>query len=390
MLDFDIKELTNFKFSLEDLKDYYAKVSEYHNLKWQPTSTDTLDHKVSNLYSWAIQSNLKDATKPCPPYDIKDDNDVIGTFDNPTDLVFGFGKILIDAIPNIRQTVISAHPPRTVIQQHIDNIEYVKVHIPIQTNDQSYFVFGDSKYNLQEGKAYIVNTTNQHGTINQGDTDRIHLIFKIPIDTVDELLNTEWILDPNQIGFDLKEIDNIKFNFNELLDYYQDIKKNFEYLKWTMPVIPKTNLGGLYGYGILTNKENTDECTDPPGIRKDKNTYEPLVKPTKMLNGFAKKLYDQIPYMEELVITGHPNNSGIPPHIDKDEHIRIHIPILAGDNSFFFINENRYILDTKKVYLVNTKRIHTTINESNIDRVHLHFKIPIGKISQFLNTEINL
>ena len=174
MFDFDIKELPNFKFSLQELKDYYAKVVQHDNLKWQPNSTNTLDHKVNNVYSWAIQSNLKDATKPCPPYDIKHDSEVLGTFDNPTELVFGFGKYIIDAIPDIRQTVISAHPPGTVIQQHIDNTEFVKVHIPIQTNDQSYFVFGDSKYNLQEGKAYLINTTNQHGTINQGDTDRVH------------------------------------------------------------------------------------------------------------------------------------------------------------------------------------------------------------------------
>ena len=200
MFDFDIKELPNFKFSLQELKDYYTKVSQYDNLKWQPDSTNTLDHKVNDVYSWAIQSNLKDATKPCPPYDIKHDTEVLGTFDNPTELVFGFGKYIVDAIPNIRQTVISAHPPNTVIQQHTDNTEFVKVHIPIQTNDQSYFVFGDSKYNLQEGKAYLINTTNQHGTINQGDTDRIHLIFKIPIDNVDELLNTDWILDPAQIN----------------------------------------------------------------------------------------------------------------------------------------------------------------------------------------------
>jgi hypothetical protein len=390
MFDFDIKELPNFKFSLQELKDYYAKVSQYDNLKWQPNSTNTLDHKVNGVYSWAIQSNLKDATKPCPPYDIKHDTEVLGTFDNPTELVFGFGKYIVDAIPDIRQTVISAHPPGTVIQQHIDNTEFVKVHIPIQTNNQSYFVFGDSKYNLQEGKAYLINTTNQHGTINQGDTDRIHLIFKIPVDNVDELLNAEWILDPSQINFDCKKIENIKFNFSELEDYYDDLVDNFDYLKWTMPEVPGTNLKGLYGYAILTNCENVDERPLPPGMRKDKKAFDPIIKPTKMLKGFAKKLYDQIPYIEELVITGHPENSGIPPHADKDEHVRVHIPLYANNDSHFIINEHPYVLEPNNVYIVNTKRIHTTINKGSTDRIHLHFKIPIGKINIFLRTQINV
>lgn len=389
-LNFDVKELPNIKFSINQITDYYNKVKEFNDLKWSPKNIETLDHNVSSLYSWAIQSNLKDSSKPCPPYDIKHDNTVLGTFDNPTDLVFGFGKILIDAIPNIRQTVISAHPPGTVIQQHIDNTEFVKVHIPIISNPKSFFCFGNNNYNLEIGKAYIINTTRPHGTDNQGNTDRVHLIFKIPVESIDEVMNNEWVLDPDQINFDCKKIENIKFNHKDLEDYYLDIKENYDYLKWIMPSVPRTNLEGLYGYAILTNCENVDERPSPPGMRKDKKAFDPIIKPTKMLKGFAKKLYDQIPYIEELVITGHPENSGIPPHVDKDEHVRVHIPIYANHESYFIINDNEYVLETNYAYIVNTKRTHATINKGNVDRVHLHFKIPIGKINTFLAADIQI
>ena len=390
MLNFDIKELSNIKFSMQDLKDYYDKVKKYENLKWTPEGTDTLTHKVNKMYSWAIQSNLKDPTRPCPPYDIKHDDTVLGTFDNPTDLVFGFGKILIDAIPNIRQTVISAHPPGTIIQQHIDNVEYIKIHMPIETNNESYFSFGETNYNLKIGKAYIINTTRLHGTVNSGDTDRVHLIFKIPIKNVEEFLNTEWVLDSAYLDFNLIELSNLQFNLDNLKEYYDDIKNNFDYLRWELPKIFENNTGGLYGYGILTNKDNVDEATDPPGSRKDKKHYEPLIKPTKMLKGLCKKLYDQIPYMEELVITGHPTSTGIPPHVDKDEHVRIHLPIYSNEQSYFIINDVEYVLEVGKAYIVNTKKMHTTYNKGISDRIHLHFKIPIGKINQFLSKEIIL
>lgn len=391
MLDFEVKELTNIKFSYDDLLDYYYEIiGNYQHLKWTPIETNIGYHKVHNIYSWAIQSNLKDPTKPCPPYDIKHDTEVIGTFDNPTELIFGFAKFLIDAIPEIRQTVISAHPPGTMINQHIDNYEFLKIHIPIKTNKNSFFVFEDKKYNLEIGKAYLINTMREHGTTNDGDTDRIHLIFKIPVAVVDDLLSTEWILDPKQIDFDILPLTNIKFSFTELENYFLDIKQHYDYLRWTMPDIPNTQLGGLYGYPILTNKEDPEECIDPPGLRNDKAKYEPLNKPTKMLKGFAKKLYTKFPYMEELVITGHPSNTGIPPHVDKDEHIRIHFPIYANKQSHFIINENDYVLKPGTVYVVNTKRIHTTINNGNSDRIHLHFKIPIGKLNTFLKMDIKL
>lgn len=391
MLNFEVKELPNIKFDHSVLVEYYNKILQnYQHLKWTPEGTDQLDHKVSTLYSWAIQSNLKDASKPCPPYDIKHDDEVTGNFNSPTELLFGFGKIVVDAFPEIRQTVISAHPPGTVINEHIDNNKFLKIHIPIKTNKNSYFVFGENKYNLEEGKAYLINTTLPHGTSNEGDSDRIHFIFKFPIEVAEAIMNNDWILDPKFIDFDIMEISNIEFDFNKLTEYYDYVSKNFEYLKWTMPEVPDTNLGGVFGYGILTNKENVDEPTDPPTTRKDKPKYDPLIKPTKMLTGFAKQLFDKIPYMEELVITGHPSNSGIPLHADKDEHVRIHLPIAANNESYFIVNQNTYVLEPGKVYIVNTKRIHTTINNGTTDRIHLHFKIPIGKIYHFLNSGVSL
>lgn len=391
MFDFDVKELPNIKFSHEQLTEYYYSIVEnFQHLKWTPKNFDQQDHTVSELYSWAIQSNLTDTSKPCPPYDIKHDPDVIGTFDAPTEMLYGFGKIVVDTFPQVRQTVISAHPPSTVIQQHIDNHEFFKIHIPIKANNQSFFNFGNKKYNLEEGKAYFINTARTHGTSNEGNSDRIHFIFKIPFSQADEILKNEWILDPTQLDFDVIELDNIQFNYNELTQYYNWVKENFDYLKWTMPDIQNTNLKGLYGYGILTNKVNIDEACDPPGTRKDKKQYEPLIKPTKMLAGFAKKLLDKIPYMEELVITGHPPDTGIFPHADKDEHVRIHLPIQTTSESYFIIEEREYVLETQKAYAVNTKRIHTTINHGKTDRIHLHFKIPFGKINQFLDTDVNL
>lgn len=201
MFNFQIKKLDNFKFSYKELYDYYTLVDKnFQHLRWNAEDNDLTgmlegkNHKVEGLCSYAIQSNYKDPNRPCMSYHVQDKTDVDydGSFRVETDLIFGFAKKLVDTIPKIRQTVISIHPPETYIDFHVDSIEFIKVHIPIITTDQSYFKFEDNDYNLEIGNAYLINTTIPHGTDNQGNGTRIHLIFKIPTDTVESFLNTEW------------------------------------------------------------------------------------------------------------------------------------------------------------------------------------------------------
>ena len=53
-----------------------------------------------------------------------------------------------------------------------------KIHIPIQTNDQSFFFLEKERFHFEVGKGYEVNNGLQHRVVNGGTTDRIHLIFE--------------------------------------------------------------------------------------------------------------------------------------------------------------------------------------------------------------------
>jgi len=53
-----------------------------------------------------------------------------------------------------------------------------KIHIPIDTNDNVDFFIDPNHYNLKEGMAYEVNNIVSHSVMNNGSTDRIHLIFE--------------------------------------------------------------------------------------------------------------------------------------------------------------------------------------------------------------------
>jgi hypothetical protein len=179
----------NIKFDLDEAREYFHTVDgTYPHLRYTPdeNATNTEVHKVNGFYGYGIQSNLEDLTKPCPPYHIhKNGSDIYRN----TVLVFGFAKKLIDFFPNVRQLGIAVHPPGVEIAQHIDNDEFYKIHIPLYTNNSSYFSFGKEKNVMLPGKMYLVETKYMHGTTNIGESNRVHILFKLHRSTFNDVLN---------------------------------------------------------------------------------------------------------------------------------------------------------------------------------------------------------
>lgn len=194
MLDFKIKRLDNVKFSLAELTDYYHEIKRnYQHLKWTPPGDMS-----EQAYSWAIQTKLKDPTQPCGPYHWpgEDTSEFNNNYDTPTAMIFGFAQRVIELFPEVKQTNITTHAPGTAIAFHIDQEleleDHFKIHFPIETNEQSYFQFDGQEFHLEAGHAYLVNTGIPHGTDNRGTTERAHLIFKIPVRRIDEILSKDY------------------------------------------------------------------------------------------------------------------------------------------------------------------------------------------------------
>lgn len=53
-----------------------------------------------------------------------------------------------------------------------------KIHVPLLTNDKVTFYVEGTGYHMPEGEAAEVNNMGVHAVKNDGDTDRIHLIFE--------------------------------------------------------------------------------------------------------------------------------------------------------------------------------------------------------------------
>ena len=72
--------------------------------------------------------------------------------------------------------------PGGVIHPHIDANPAAKwphkIHVPVTTNLGVVSCFGGGEHHFQQGEAVEVNNLGLHWVRNDGDTDRIHLIFE--------------------------------------------------------------------------------------------------------------------------------------------------------------------------------------------------------------------
>jgi hypothetical protein len=80
------------------------------------------------------------------------------------------------------RVMLARMPPGGEIKPHQDtNVPARgphKIHVPITTNDRVAFWIDGRAYHLPVGEVFEVNNMAVHAVRNDGDTDRIHLIFE--------------------------------------------------------------------------------------------------------------------------------------------------------------------------------------------------------------------
>lgn len=197
-----ITRLDNFKFNPQELVDYYNQLEvNYQDMKWAVADhniqIDSAEHNAGGFYNWAIQTDLKDSSKPCPAYEIgldKSQVDILARYAKPTKLIFGFAEKLLSRFLDASQTLVVVHPPGCRLGFHIDTGDYVKIHIPIKTNNESIFEYENESFKMEVGYAYMARVDVPHATNNLGNSDRVHLIFRVPTHLADFMKTTKFNL----------------------------------------------------------------------------------------------------------------------------------------------------------------------------------------------------
>ena len=83
----------------------------------------------------------------------------------------------------------------------VESLYPLKIHVPIATNPDVKMFVADKTYHFKVGEAYEMNNMATHSVSNDGDSDRIHLIFTY----YDRQLNVAKDRDPDLITSHLRE-----------------------------------------------------------------------------------------------------------------------------------------------------------------------------------------
>ena len=200
-----IVQKLNFTLDIDELRQYYnTLLNDYDYLRWEwnrekDTIVDQWQTAVqkdpANLLTqgWAIQSNLKDLSIPCPPWNISTHETV--EYRN-TVLSFGVIEKLQQLIPYGYRWSVSLQPPSGKVSLHSDQKDELTVWIPIYTSGPVItFVTNKTEHNISleaDGSAYLLDTTIPHYTLNSSNCDRVAIIFRLNNKYKKDLIETHF------------------------------------------------------------------------------------------------------------------------------------------------------------------------------------------------------
>lgn len=191
----------NFTVDINELRAYYSTLKYNYsdlNWSWAKCGSDIVNQWRDEAYAdpanllthgWAIQSNLKDISLPCPPWNISKHETV--EYRN-SELAFGIIERLQAAIPYGYRWAVSVQPPGGKVSLHNDQENELTVWIPIYTDGVAItFVTAEKNagYCLDSnGSAYLLDTTVPHFTYNHSTQDRVTIIFRLNVNHLPQLL----------------------------------------------------------------------------------------------------------------------------------------------------------------------------------------------------------
>jgi len=189
----------------------------------------------------------------------------------------------------------------------------------------------------------------------------------------------------------------------KILDWYYQTKKEFSDWFWSYGKhkdMWKYDANKLTGKGLqedtswlmLTWGDNTKGPV--PWLRYIAKPEYDAIMPRNIDNeplgarecctGYALEIFNTMPCPpHDIQIAVHSAGTKLPEHQDGNDKFRFHIPIITNKDARFIINNHNLHLPADGwCYLVNTTYLHSTENNSSIDRVHIYGNIWVKDVME--------
>lgn len=172
----------NISIDINKAQDYYnTLVREYHHKKWEYLLGD------KTISGWSLHI-LHGVTGNFGFYDINSEPLGVENYYR-SEICFGWAEEILNLFPYGYRAGIGVSPAGTVVPPHIDENwkDMMRLHIPINTNPGYVWHTHEPDLHMELGSIYLVDTSYQHATANNGTTPRVHLGMNIPRRNIDDI-----------------------------------------------------------------------------------------------------------------------------------------------------------------------------------------------------------
>jgi hypothetical protein len=171
----------NVTFNPESALLYCQQVkSKFPQLKWQIPSDFHLE-PLRPIHGWSL--TIPKDGDPTKPFGLFQSIDIMGKENyQETELVFGFGKSVVDLFSMAYRFSIGVSPPGVHVEPHTDGgngRDALRGWMSIVTDPSIKWITKEGVADLAVGNVYIIDITQEHEFINEGDTTGIGLVFDI-------------------------------------------------------------------------------------------------------------------------------------------------------------------------------------------------------------------
>jgi hypothetical protein len=190
-----ITKIPNLIVDVEAALRFYNKLeTEFQNQKWKGLGGCACENPWADDkgYGWGLQTLYEDIDRPYHAYE----NNEIGNYKlyKKTGCCIDWGAKAIDLFHTAHRSIVGVAPPGTLVTPHTDQVDKIKIHIPIIADNTHWWATDYGFDHMYPGNAYILDVKQMHGTMNCGHVTRAHVIIICDTDQFDTIYNISGIL----------------------------------------------------------------------------------------------------------------------------------------------------------------------------------------------------
>lgn len=178
-------------------------------------------------------------------------------------------------------------------------------------------------------------------------------------------------------------LENLEVDLDSARKWYQKLEAEYQHLKWSVaedirhpkdsydePNIYKES----YAWSLSILETHDPEKPYHKNLNPMEKDYRKYIKSSACFS-WGEKVLNLFPKTYRNYVFVSAPGTIFSRHRDGSDYLRIHIPIHTSNQCIWSLEDGDYTLPAGKVYVVDVRNYHGTINNSQINRVHLTLEI---------------